>query len=424
MPCVSATEQEGALVASQEVGERDVVGIRHLIMLAADSMTVNCHTARKTMETWPMSIALPLTLRSAEDMTPEILTMLLRRHHPDVTVTDLALTRRWQGTTSHLHLDVEYSDATTALPRHLFLKTQLGTVHDLPAAVDVSLSEGGGGTVLLDDETRFYRDLRPDLDVETMTTYFAEHVDGPSQFLILAEDITLRGAEVPDATAGLSVEQVDQLLATLSRVHAPFWDSPRLGDDGDLSWLNHPVTGKFAEFLRANGFAIIRMFLDLPYKKALLDATGEDADSMEAAFWALQDHLADAPMTLLHGDPHPRNTYALPDGRMGVLDWQLVRRGSWAHDVGYALIAALRPELRRAHERELLDAYRGRLRDAGVAVPEREQMWTAYRRSPAWGFCMWAITPDQMYSVEIVETVLGRFAEAYSDLGTGALLRP
>jgi hypothetical protein len=373
-----------------------------------------------------MSAALPITLRSAGDLTPEILTGLLRRTDPSVTVTSATLNRTWQGTTSHLHLDVDYADADTSLPRHLFVKTQLSTVHDLPDAVDVSLSQGGGGTVLLDDETRFYRDLRADLDVETMTTYIAEHLDGPSQFLILAEDITLRGAAVPDAVAGLSVEQVDALLATLSQVHAPFWGSPRLRDDGDLSWLNHPITGKFADFLRANGFSIIGMFLELPYKKALLDATGEDADSMEAAFWKLQEHMAGSagdPITLLHGDPHPRNTYALPDGRMGVLDWQLVRRGSWAHDVGYALVGALPPELRRAHERELLDNYRGRLRDAGVAAPDNDQMWTAYRRTPAWGFCMWAITPDQMYSVDIVKAVLGRFAEAYSDLGTGALLR-
>ncbi|GFG84057.1 phosphotransferase [Mycolicibacter algericus] len=373
-----------------------------------------------------MSITLPVTLSSADDLTPDILTTLLRRHDPDVIVTAARLNRTWQGTTSHLHLDVDYADPDTALPRHLFVKTQLATVHDLPPAIDGALSQGGGGTVLLDDETRFYRDLRPDLDVETITTFFAEHLDGPSQFLILAEDITLRGAEVPDAVAGLSVEQVDELLATLSRVHARFWDSPRLRDDGDLSWLNHPITGKFAEFLRTNGFGIIEAFLELPYKKALLEATGETAKSMEAAFWALQEHTAGSagePMTLLHGDPHPRNTYALPDGRMGVLDWQLVRRGSWAHDVGYALIGALPPDLRRTHERELLDNYRGRLRDAGVAVPDREQMWTAYRRSPAWGFCMWAITPDQMYSEAIVAAVLGRFAEAYSDLGTGALLR-
>jgi hypothetical protein len=370
-----------------------------------------------------MSIALPLVLRSADDLTPEILTTLLRRHDPAVTVTSATLSRTWQGTTSHLHLDVDYADSDTTLPRHLFVKTQLGTVHDLPEAVDVSLSKGGGGTVLLDDETRFYRDLRADLDVETMTTYFAEHLDGPSQFLILAEDITLRGATVPDAVAGLSVEQVDELLGTLSRVHAPFWNSPRLRDNGDLSWLQHPVTGGFANFLRASGFSIIRMFLDLPYKKALLDATGEDADTMEATFWSLQEQVTANPITLLHGDPHPRNTYALPDGRMGVLDWQLVRRGSWSHDVGYGLIGALPPDLRRAHERELLDNYRGRLHDAGVAaLPDREQMWTSYRQSPAWGFCMWAITPDQMYSVEVVEAVLGRFAEAYSDLGTGALL--
>jgi hypothetical protein len=367
--------------------------------------------------------ALHVTLQSADDITPDVLTSLIRRHDPEATVTGVTIGHTWQGTTSHLHLDVKYADSHARLPQRLFIKTQLATVHDLPEAFDESLSEGGGGTVLYDDETRFYRDLRPDLNVETMTTYFADHLDGPSQFLILGEDITLRGAQVPDAVSGLTVEQADALLATLSQLHGPFWGSPRLAGGGDLSWLEDPVTGKFAEFLRANGFAIIRALIDAPYKTALLAAAGTDMDGMEAAFWRLQERVARGPVTLLHGDPHPRNTYVLPDGRLGVLDWQLIRRGSWSHDVGYALIAALSPELRRAHERELLDNYRGRLLDAGVtSAPDREAMWTAYRESPAWGFCMWAIAPDQMYSVEVVAAVLGRFAEAYSDLGTGTLL--
>jgi hypothetical protein len=370
------------------------------------------------------SPALPVILRSAEDLTPEILTSLLRHHDPDVRVTGVAVPHTWQGTTSHLHLTVEYADTGTSLPRQLFIKTQLGTVHDLPEDFDVSLSEGGGGTVLYDDESRFYRDLRPHLDIETMTTYFADNLEGPSQFLILGEDITLRGAQVPDAVAGLSIEQVDELLHTLSRLHAPYWGSPRLDEGGDLSWLQDSVTGGFAEFLRANGFAIIRELIEAPYKIPLVEATGSDIDGIEAAFWSLQERVARAPLTVLHGDPHPRNTYTLPDGSMGVLDWQLIRRGSWSHDVGYALIAALSPNLRREHERELLDNYRGRLVDADVAsVPDREQMWTAYRESPAWGFCMWAIAPEQMYSEEIVGAVMGRFAEAYSDLGTQNLLR-
>jgi Phosphotransferase enzyme family len=367
--------------------------------------------------------ALHVTLESADDITPDVLTSLLRRHDPEVAVTDVTIGHTWQGTTSHLHLEVKYADSHARLPQRLFIKTQLGTVHDLPEAFDESLSEGGGGTVLYDDETRFYRDLRPDLSVETMTTYFADHLDGPSQFLILGEDITLRGAQVPDAVAGLTVEQVDALLATLSRVHAPFWASPRLAGGGDLNWLEDPVTGKFAEFLRTNGFAIIRALVEAPYKTELLAAAGTDMNGMEAAFWTLQERVAEGPITLLHGDPHPRNTYALPDGTMGVLDWQLIRRGSWSHDVGYALIAALPPEQRRAHERDLLDRYRGRLLDAGVtSAPNREAMWAAYRESPAWGFCMWAIAPDQMYSVEVVNTVLGRFAEAYDDLGTRKIL--
>lgn len=137
--------------------------------------------------------ALPVTLQSPEDLTPEVLTSLLRRHQPGVTVTDIRVRSTWQGTTSHLHLDVDYGEPESALPRQLFVKTQL----------------------------MFYRDLRHDLDVETMTTYFADHLDGPSQFLVIGEDITLRDAQVPDAVAGLSVEKVDELFGDVEPGRRP-----------------------------------------------------------------------------------------------------------------------------------------------------------------------------------------------------------
>lgn len=89
------------------------------------------------------SRAQPLVLCSPDDLTPEVLTAVLRGYDPGVTVTDVGLRRASQGTSSHVHLDVSYAEPETALPRHLFVKTQLGTVHDLPEAFDESLSAGG-----------------------------------------------------------------------------------------------------------------------------------------------------------------------------------------------------------------------------------------------------------------------------------------
>lgn len=363
-----------------------------------------------------------LTLRSADDLTPEVLTAILRRHHHPVTVSAVSVRSTWQGTTSHVHLDVVYAEPT-ALPERLFVKTQLDTVHGLPDEHDASLSEGGGGTSLLTDETTFYRDVRPGLVVETPAVYVAEHLAGPSQFIIVAEDVAERGARFPDPRDRRPVEEVDRLLRCLARVHAPLWGSARLADDGDLAWLGHPVHGAFADFLRTAGFSIIRALLDVPYKKHLLARAGTDADALEASFWALAEVTARRPITLLHGDPHPGNTYVLPDDGVGVLDWQLVRRGSWAHDLSYALVAALEPDDRREHERALLDGYLEELRAAGVAnAPDREHAWLRYRASPVWGFCMWAITPGEMYSDDLVETVLRRFAEAHADLDTRSAL--
>ena len=43
-----------------------------------------------------------------------------------------------------------------------------------------------------------------------------------------------------------------------------------------------------------------------------------------------------------------RRRQSAKNGAAGVLDWQLVRRGLWSHDVSYALIAALKPAAAQA----------------------------------------------------------------------------
>lgn len=134
--------------------------------------------------------------------------------------------------------------------------------------------------------------------------------------------------------------------------------------------------------------------------------------------WKAQALLASEPSTLLHGDTHFGNTYLLPNNRVGMLDWQLVNRGRWAHDVTYMLMTALDVEARRSHDRDLLDYYLEKLREAGVV-----DAWELYRRTAIWGFMLgWFICPVENYGEEILRANLDRLATALEDLQTFAAL--
>jgi aminoglycoside phosphotransferase (APT) family kinase protein len=358
-------------------------------------------------------------LHQAEDLTPDVLTRLLRERAPGVQIDAVRVQRVHQGSCTHVHLDVDYAPGCDAgLPKRLFVKTQLDTVHDLPPEMATLLSEGGSGTHLFVSETLFFQQVQPLLDVEVPRVYAAELVPGATQFVIVAEHLTDRGAEFWDPGNPLSVDRVRAVLRVLARVHATYWQSPSLLSR-NLQWLQSPTAGRNADDLRGYAFTVIRAFLKAPEKALLLKAAGLDEDQLETAFWQLQELVAQPPITLLHGDPHPGNLYFLPDGAPGLLDWQLVRRGSWVHDVAYCIVAALDPADRRAHERDLLAGYLEDLRLGGVAdVPEWDDAWHLYRCSPPWGFPMWAITPAEMYTPGAVEAVMARFAAAFVDLRT------
>src|SRR3546814_12901831 len=108
------------------------------------------------------------------------------------------------------------------------------------------------------------------------------------------------------------------------------------------------------------------------------------------AFWTRYvGSLSRGPVTLLHGDAHVGNTYVLPDGSVGFLDWQVVRRGCWSQDVGYFLVGALTQDDRREHERALLQIYADALEVPIATCPSPDALWLHYRASAAYGLAFW-----------------------------------
>jgi len=227
------------------------------------------------------------------------------------------------------------------------------------------------------------------------------------------EDVTLRGGQPHGGTTPLDVDQVHSGLAGLARLQATYWERPlphglgfvrpwRLG----RSWA--PVS--LASLLHA------RRRLRALGHADLLPACAGPAE-VEHGFrrWAALAALG--PQTLLHGDPHPGNTYGLPDGTTGFYDWQLIRSGTWAHDVGYFVVSALTVADRRAHERELLDGYLDGLTSLGVPPLDTTDAWQLYRRTPVFGLASWlhTLSGGGFQPAETCLATIERFAAAYAD---------
>jgi hypothetical protein len=92
--------------------------------------------------------------------------------------------------------------------------------------------------------------------------------------------------------------------------------------------------------------------------------------------------------------------------------------------VGYFVVSALEPDVRRGCERDLLARYREELAGHGVAAPDTDEVWRRYRQQPAYGLPMWlgTLALGDYQTDEISTCNVARFATAALDLDTFAAL--
>jgi hypothetical protein len=351
-----------------------------------------------------------------DDLTPDVLGAALADRVPGVVVDQVeivAAKHAGEGvasTADRVVIDLTYAPGTSGdLPTRLILKTMLASPH-APQA-------------MYENEVNFYREIRDELDIEAPRV-FASHFDPPTgRFGLLLEDLTARGARFPSALDPVSLAEVRSILGHLASLHARFWDSPRFA--AQLSWVPTPMSGGMFDVFDTIGLELIEdQVARHPFKAELIAPLGRTVAQMWEPLWQVQLQHTLAPTTLLHGDPHVGNTYLLPGDRGGLLDWQLMVRGSWAHDVTYLLITALDTEVRRANQRDLLAEYLDRLGSAGVeSVPTLGTGFAQYRAAALWGLVIgWLICPPENYGPEITAANIARMVAAVEDLETFAAI--
>lgn len=265
---------------------------------------------------------------------------------------------------------------------------------DLPATVFVKMAAAGAAIRLFGnlvdlggDEVRFYRDVRPTLDIEVPVAHGIDLDPGTRRFVLVLEDLGARGCGFPQLVDALEPDRAAAALDTLARLHGPHWRDPAL--DGGRSARPGPVD---LRWVRANSADRMLPLISAAVRRLASRLAGDHPDLVGHRGRAVVDRypaiavaIDAGPHTVLHGDPHPGNWY-LDGERAGLLDWQAVRRGNPLRDVAYLLVLGLDPDTRREHEHELLERYRAGLADHGGPDLSVADAWSTYRSMVAYPY--------------------------------------
>jgi hypothetical protein len=374
----------------------------------------------------PMTV-LPLPT-DPSDLGIEVLNAIIGRQTPGIAMTDFAITEShiWGSgqvsSAGRIMIRPTWSAASPAdLPRDLVLKVAKTAPEDPTRPNPAS----GAGGALYRNEVEVYARLKPSTFLQAPRVFGGAYDPEMNALLLIMEDLRLRDVTFANVTVPVSLDQLRSLLDQLAILHARFWNSPELG--ASLGWMETHLKGRIHDQFNSPAVVprhIANELATVQFKREMVERTGTDIDGMFRQFQAVQRHQATLPQTVCHGDTHIGNTYLLPDGTGGLLDWQLTSQGHAMHDVSYLIATALCVAERRKHERELLDYYRERLAAEGVRdTPDAETMWTEYRRSMVWGvYIGWLTTPVVNYGWEITVMAHLRTMTAYEDLETAKLI--
>ncbi|WP_040800484.1 hypothetical protein [Nocardia higoensis] len=307
---------------------------------------------------------------SAAAVTADWLTGVFAAKTPGAVVEKVRSLDGTTGTTDRRRLGLEWNrvGADAGLPTAVFIKsTPLSAKNrTMVAALDMAINE-----------VAFYQQIRPELPADAAPAVYAAHAGHGARHLLVLEDLASRGARFPDTIRDVDLAHVQAVIRALGQLHATFWNSPRLRTD--LSWVA-PESQRPGFDLLLWQFRKMRKTLlaapehDLPPSVRRMAEFANENDRALHARWEI------GPQTVLHGDAHCANTFGLPDGRGGLLDWQVIHSGPGLREVSYLLTHSTPTEVRRGNEESLLRLYLETLREYGVAEPPSfDEAWTALR---------------------------------------------
>jgi Phosphotransferase enzyme family len=342
----------------------------------------------------------PAPKRLDEVVNPEWLSAMLDARWPGATVrkVETVETLVTMATKVRLALDVDGGGPDT--PASICIK---GVLTDTGAHPSASIVE-----------TLFYAHAADTLGVRVPHCVHAGLNAAGDNGVIVMRDEIAAGGHFCTALDPFTPDEAADGLDQLAQLHVAGWDGTATYDT--------PWIPRFLDRISATPIMpldVLQDMLDGPRGNPLPPAI-RSAARLHRALGGLAAQVRDRPNCLVHGDAHAGNVYRDAEGRLGIVDWQILQKGEWAQDVAYHLAAVLAPEDRAAHERRLLGHYLDRLKSLGGPSIDPQDAWTRYRAGMVYGYFLWAIT--RKVDPQITNEFVRRLGLASSELDSFAVV--
>jgi thiamine kinase-like enzyme len=346
-----------------------------------------------------------------EAITPEWMTHILCRDHPEAKVVAIRLDVPDSGTSNRRRIFVDYNVAgqELGLPRSVFCKATVDLVNRILLSTSALLSE-----------TSFYNLIRPQLTIEAPEAWLAVYDPDSFASIVMLKDLGDSVTFCSHHTV-MTLDRAKDQMEVLAKLHGHFYQSPQL--DTTLAHMFR-YDHRFAALDRDHDFksmceAGLRAATDVIPPRLM----AREAEIWPATLRASARH-GELPLTITHGDVHLKNWYITADKRMGLSDWQVTSKGHWSRDVAYTIATALTVDQRRLWEKELLRHYLDAFVAAGGEAVPFDDAWFNYRQQMLTTLAWWTMTltplgdvPD-MQPRDITLEFIRRIAAAMDDLDT------
>lgn len=318
-----------------------------------------------------------IVVRRPQDLSVNWAQRIVNRYAANARVGDVKVHSVDIGTSTRLRIEVNH-DAPELVPTRWFVKTpSLAIKSRLITALPRFLQK----------EVRFYKSLSANIPVKLPEILAAETRFGGGSILVMT-DLSASDFTPGRADDTLTLGQAEQVVERLAQLHGRYWNNPGLLKNHRwLKGFSHDIENHMGSLLAVPLMKGGLKHADSLIKRRLHSPAIRYAANRRQA----RRKLANESQTLVHYDCHPGNLF-WTQSEPGFLDWQLVRIGEGIGDVAYFLATSLEPEVRRSHEKQLLNQYADSLSASGVIGIDEGKLFQRYRAHLVYPFEAMVVT--------------------------------